>query len=432
MHMLRSWVLLTIAMTGCGDNSEEKPVDESCPDGDPTIHVPEGFCATIFADGLFRPRQLTVSSAGDVFVALGNSRDGLVKGHVVALRDADGDGTADDRAEFGDAGGTGVLWRDDTLYFAEDDRVIRWSAPAGTLTPTESPAVVVGGLPKTGDHAAKAIQMLGDGRLLVVVGSETNACQPTNRTPGTPGIDPCPELAVRAGVWSFDPTRTDQTQADGSLFATGVRNATSFAVHPTSGLVVTANNGRDQLHEFWPTLFSAEDDKVYPSEELAVLTPGTDRGWPYCYHDPIVDQMKLAPEYGGDRVAQGRCAAIPSPMLALPAHWASLGMTFYTGDQFPEAYRGGAFLSFHGSRFDPLADDEVPGYSVGFISFDGDTARSWDQFATGFAGDDRPLPDGADHRPVGVATSPAGDLYITDDQGGRVWRIRYQGLKAGD
>ena len=124
-----------------------------------------------------------------------------------------------------------------------------------------------------------------------------------------------------------------------------------------------------------------------------------------------------------------RAVKLPRPQpIALPAHWAPLGLAFYTGEQFPAAYRQGAFVAYHGSRFDPIAE-EVPGYSVGFIPFEIDplAATSWSQFATELAGDDRPLPEGADHRPVGVAQGPDGALYITDDHAGRIWRVTWAG-----
>jgi glucose/arabinose dehydrogenase len=412
-----------VLLAACGDSEsgdDTSNVPDSCTRDN--IDLPDGFCASVYADNVGHARHVTTTPAGDVFVALANSRDGLVKGQVLALRDADTNGVAEATARFGDAGGTGITWHAGYLYFGQDDRIVRWPLPDGALEPTGPVEIIVRDLPKSGDHAAKAIQIGADGGLLVSIGSETNSCQDPNRAPGTPGLDPCPELSTRAGMWRFDATRLDQTLADGVQIAQGVRNPTAFAVHPSTGDIYTVNNGRDQLHEHWPTLFTAEDDKRLPSEELSVLAPGTDRGWPYCYHDPRSNQMMLAPEYGGDGTTQGRCAAIAPPMLALPAHWAALSVSFYAGDK--AAYLGGAFVAFHGSRFDPTADDDaIPGYSVGFVHFAGGIADRWEQFATGFAGSDRPLPEGADHRPVGVHALPDGGLLITDDHAGRIWKV---------
>jgi glucose/arabinose dehydrogenase len=91
----------------------------------------------------------------------------------------------------------------------------------------------------------------------------------------------------------------------------------------------------------------------------------------------------------------------------------------------PEAYRDGVFVAFHGSRFEPNAPvGDEPGYSVDFVPFEeGAVTGERRRFATGFAGEGRPLPEAAAHRPVGLATAPDGALLVTDDWGGRVWRI---------
>ena len=163
---------------------------------------------------------------------------------------------------------------------------------------------------------------------------------------------------------------------------------------------------------------------------------GDDFGWPYCYHDPELGRLVLAPEYGGDGKRAGRCDGKREPLLAFPAHWAPNALLFYTGDQFPERYRGGAFVAFHGSwNRAPLPQ---AGYSVGFVPMStgtGASAGTWagvgpsggfEVFADGFAG---PLkgPRDARHRPSGLAQGPDGSLYIADDSGGRIWRVFYRG-----
>lgn len=110
-------------------------------------------------------------------------------------------------------------------------------------------------------------------------------------------------------------------------------------------------------------------------------------------------------------------------MATYGAHWAPLGITFYKGRAFPEAYRGGAFIASHGSRFAPDAQGDLPGYNVIFQPFDGERpSGDYQEFATGFAGDERPLPEAARYRPVG----PDGSLFISDDKVGRVWKVFHQ------
>jgi glucose/arabinose dehydrogenase len=281
---------------------------------------------------------------------------------------------------------------------------------------------VVRDLPIGGDHDYKSIVVARDGSLYVNVGSASNSCQVENRALELPGIDPCPELATRAGIWRFDALGEGQVQDDGVRVATGTRNANAMAIRPRTGELVVAVNGRDQLAESWPDLFTAEDDARAPSEELLVVREGADYGWPYCYHDPDVGSKVLAPEYGGDGATIGRCADAAPADAIFPAHWAPLGIEFLQGRNVG-AYRGGALVTFHGSRFDEDPDGRVPGYNVGFVPFSSDGPATPRLFAFGFAGEGRPLPDAAEFRPVGVAQGPDGTIFVSDDVSGRIWRI---------
>ena len=131
----------------------------------------------------------------------------------------------------------------------------------------------------------------------------------------------------------------------------------------------------------------------------------------------------LAPEYGGDGKQVGRCKDKQEPLVAFPGHWAPDGLTFYAGTQFPERYRGGAFVAFHGSwNRAPLPQ---AGYRVAFVPFkNGKPVGGYETFADGFWKED---PAGPKHRPVGVAVGPDGSLYITDDAAGTIWRVMYRG-----
>ena len=114
-----------------------------------------------------------------------------------------------------------------------------------------------------------------------------------------------------------------------------------------------------------------------------------------------------------------------APVATFPAHWAPNGVVFYTGDLFPAHYRGGAFIAFHGSW--NRAPGPQGGYNVVFVPFSGgDAAGAYETFADGFAGAEK-SPDRAIHRPSGVAVGPDGALYISDDKGGRLWRVTYRG-----
>jgi mono/diheme cytochrome c family protein len=136
----------------------------------------------------------------------------------------------------------------------------------------------------------------------------------------------------------------------------------------------------------------------------------------------------LAPEYGGDNHKRSDNTDFDKPLIAFPAHWAPLQMCLYEGTQFPEKYRGGMFLAFHGSW--NRAPMPQGGYRVVFIPFDesGMPRSRWENFATGFPGPEFNEGYGrVDYRPCGVAAAPDGSLYIGDTDKGRIWRVIYTG-----
>ena len=392
----------------------------ACDPSNAGLTLPEGFCAVIVADQLAAPRHLAVASNGDLFVALQGGRTG--GGGIIALRDTSGHGKADVRQTVGSEGGTGIALGKGVLYFSTTSTVYRYALRAGSLAPLGDPEVIVKDLP-TGGHGARNLALSPDGRTLFVnVGSPSNSCQVADRSAESPGRDPCPELATRAGIWRFDATKPGQTEAAGMRYATGIRNAVGLTIAP-DGQVWATQHGRDQLGQNWPKLFTLEQSAEKPSEELFPVHEGDDFGWPYCYHDLELGHLVLAPEYGGDGKQVGRCAAKKEPAVAFPGHWAPDGLTFYTGAQFPEHYRGGAFIAFHGSwNRAPLPQ---AGYRVVFVPFkDGKPVGTFETFADGFWKED---PSGPKHRPVGVAVGPDGSLYVTDDAGGTIWRVMYKG-----
>ena len=134
----------------------------------------------------------------------------------------------------------------------------------------------------------------------------------------------------------------------------------------------------------------------------------------------------LAPEYGGDGIMTGRCDSMDLPEFGFPGHWAPNDILFYRGDQFPERYRHGAFIAFHGST--NRAPYPQAGYFVAFMPFEnGRATGEWEVFADGFAGV-YPVVNtsNAVYRPSGLAEGPDGSLYVTESNQGKVWRIMYQ------
>ena len=427
------------ALTGPVPDLRRSAPNVACDPDNGGITLPPGFCAVVVADlvDAGRPalaRHMAVTPTGDVFVAINSPRNNNPTFGIIGLRDTDGDGRADEQSRFSPGlGGSGIAWGQASLYLGANDRVLRFRLPAGRLTPVGGPEVVVSGLPNTGDHISKTVVLSGTHTLFVNIGSASNACQVANRQAQSPGVFPCPELPIRAGVWTFDARGTNQTQADGEHYATGLRNMVALAVNPRNNELYGVQHGRDMLFENWPQFFTVEEDAVLPSEELVRITRGSDNGWPYCYFDAVFEHRKvLAPEYGGNgQLVSGgpgiNCASYNQPLVNFGAHWAPNGLHFYSGNQFPARYRGGAFVAFHGG-FDraPLPNE---GYQVQFVPFgqNGSPSGPAETFADGFAGSTGPLPATARHRPVGVTEGPDGSLYVSDDRGGRIWRIVYIG-----
>jgi len=389
------------------------------------LTLPGGFCALVVYDAK-RPdgtpaaaRHIAVAPNGDVFVAIQSPGGG-----VLALRDTNGDGKADQTALFGSGPGHGIFFKDPYLYFAPNDRVERYRMSPASLTPVSGPEVIVSGMPATGDHVTKSIVVTDDGSLFVNLGSASDVCQVVNRQPASPGVDPCPELPIRSGIWRYDANLPGQVHNTAARYLTQTRNVVALALNGTNGELYGVMHGRDNLNFYWPALFTPQDQAELPSEEFLRFRQGAAYGWPYCYWDGRQNTLVLGPEYGGDGHTIGRCAAAERPIFTFPAHWAPNGLLFYTGTQFPAKYREGAFVAFHGgfNRPDPFRDE---GFDVLFVPFrNGMPSGPSQVFADGFIGADAVnLPADADHRPVGLAQGPDGSLYITDDHAGRIYRV---------
>jgi glucose/arabinose dehydrogenase len=265
-----------------------------------------------------------------------------------------------------------------------------------------------------------------DNALYVNVGSATNSCQKKDRANETAGVDPCVELRTRAGTWKFDANKTGQVFTPGARFATGIRNGMGLTINPADGMIWQTQHGRDQLHDNWPNLFDTKYQADNPAEQLMQVNQGDDFGWPYCYYSNAEKKLVDAPEYGGDGKKTTRCDQKKAPVAVFPGHWAPMSVLFYTGNQFPAKYKNGAFIAFHGSW--NRAPEPQEGYRVVFQPLSGGkSSGDYETFANNFAGvpDNELQPGSAKHRPVGLAMAPDGSLYVTDDTGGRVYRITY-------
>ncbi len=334
---------------------------------DDDLRVPAGFHVSVFAQNLLGVRFLALGPGNTVYASQPGS------GVIVKLPDSNHDGVADNSVivASGLRGPFGIAFRGDTMYVAEERDVKRFD-PGGA-----GPVTIVPNVP-SGGHSTRTILFGPDGKLYLAVGSSCNLCDERD--------------SMRAAVTLLNPDGSG-----GRIFARGLRNTVGMAFNPTTGELWGGNNDRDNLG----------DD--LPPEHVNIIKDGRDYGWPECYLPG-----KPNPEYGS-----ADCSHVEPPTITIQAHSAPLGLAFYTGTQFPREYRGDAFVTLHGSW-----NRSVPtGAKVVRVEVDsgGRRAVGVEDFIVGWQ-----RPDGSRWgRPVGLLVLPDGSLLVSDDMGGKIWRITY-------
>ncbi len=385
------------------------------------LKLPQGFGALVVAENLTEPRHLAITKEGDIYVKLATLKDkkGIYWLHAKA------DGKVDDMKGFGSYTGTGMYVKDGYLYASSDEEVFRYKLDAqDKVINGDAPEKIVTGLISRHEHEAKAITLDNSGNVYVNIGAFSNSCQVKDRQKGSLGIKPCPVLDSAAGIWQFKADKLNQTYDPGTRYATGLRNVVGLDWNASANSLFVMQHGRDQLHDIFPAMFTTQQSAELPAECMYQVQKGTNCGWPYIYYDQLQHKKILAPEYGGDGKKTAGEDAV-DPVVAFPGHMAPDGLLFYTGSMFPEKYKNGAFIAFHGSW--NRAPEPQKGFFVVFVPFkDGKPNGDWEIFADGFAGGtDLSSPGDAKHRPCGLAQGPDGSLYVSDDQGGTIYRIIY-------
>jgi glucose/arabinose dehydrogenase len=415
-------LLLILTLFSC--NNEDKNTTTtgsgSTASTDSSITLPQGFSATVFADSLGEARHMVFDN-GFLYVKMGSLKNGP---GIVRLKDANGDGVAEEKWAFGGYGGTGITVKGGFLYASSNDEVFRYKLNADGSVDTASQQTIVSGLINKHQHESKSIVLDNAGNIYVNIGAPSNSCQEKDREAGSMGMNPCPILDSAGGIWQFKADKTNQKYADGVRYCTGIRNIVGLDWNTQANDLYAMQHGRDDLDRLFPKKFTEDQRVELPAEEMFRIHKGDDFGWPYCYYDPVQKAKVQAPEYGGDGKSTKGCDSKQKPIYAFPAHWAPNGLLFYTGDQFPEKYKNGAFIAFHGSW--NRAPQPQAGYKVVFLPFkDGMPSGEYEVFADGFAGDNK-TPGGAEHRPCGLAQGSDGSLYISDDKDGRIWKVTYK------
>lgn len=392
------------------------------PDADNAgLKLPEGFGALKVAELGAKARHLVVTPQGDIYVKLARSKE--EKGVIVLHENSDG--KAQVTGGFGNYGGTGIYMKDGYLYASSNQEVFRYKLDAqNKVIDPNKPEKIITGLKAGRQHETKSLVLDNNGNVYVNIGVNSNSCQEQDRGLRSPGIEGCPLLDSMAGIWQFKSKELNQSYGQGVRFATGLRNVVGLDWNQQNNQLFVMQHGRDNLNSSWPELYNEKESAEVPAECLYALKQGDNAGWPFMYYDQIQHKKIVAPEYGGDKKKEADSKFI-DPAVAFPGHMAPNGLLFYTGNMFPDKYKNGAFIAFHGSW--NRAPEPQKGYFVVFQPFkDGKPYGDWEVFADNFAGTPEKAATGrADHRPCGLAQGSDGSLYVTDDVKGTIYRIVY-------
>jgi len=341
--------------------------------------VPAGFTVELYVADVPKARFMRVTPAGDLLVSRPHAGDILL-----LRRDTDGDGRPDGRATLvtGLRRPLGLDLHEGWLYIGESNRVgrIRFDSDTGTVSGELQP--LVEGLTDNGNHWSKTVRIGPDNKLYLSQGSTCNVCEED---------DP-----RRATMMRFE---LDGSRAE--IIATGLRNSVGFDWAPGDGALYATDNGRDLL-----------GDDIPPCE-LNRIEAGRFYGWPYFYGDNTPD-----PDMGVDPLAAQRTPTAPAH--GFRAHNAPLGMHFLRSNSLPPEYRGSALVALHGSWNRSTPD----GYKVVSLLWTADGIEERD-FLTGFNRD-----GSISGRPVDVTEGPDGEIYVSDDYAGAIYRIRHGGSPA--
>lgn len=403
------------------------------PEGDKDnggLFLPDSFEALVVTDSIGRARHLAVNENGDIYVKLAYANQDSAS---VAISDTNMDGKADQVAYFGDYkaekgyGPTSMRIYNGYIYFGSKSAVYRQKLTPGKLIPDSETELVLTDHTPAG-HVGNTLAFDDAGNIYVNFGSLSDNCQIDDRTPLSPGQYPCPELAEHAGIWKFDANKINQTQKDGVQYATGLRDGIAMDWNHATNSLFVVQHGRDDMHRIWPSLYSEWEGAMLPAEEFFEVKEGANGGWPYYYYDQIQNKRMVSPEYRNVDLKE-EVSELAEPIIGFPGHWAPNDLFFYTGNQFPDRYKNGAFIAFHGGG--RRAPYPQAGFIVCFVPYiNGELSKSYEIFADGFVGES--YSDGAGrsaYRPMGIAMGPDGSLYVSESRKGKIWRIMYKGDK---
>ena len=357
----------------------------SWPEGE-MPQAPAGFKVTKFADDLQHPRITYIAVNNDIFVAETNDSKKSAD-RITMFRDTNGDMKPDERYVFLEDLNQpyGMLVLGNYFYVANVDGLKRFPYQEGQTSIDEEGETIVQ-LPAGGynHHWTRNLIASEDGsKIYITVGSSSNV--------GEYGME---REKRRANIIEINPDGSGE-----KIYASGLRNPVGVDWNPVTGELWAAVNERDNL-----------GNELVP-DYITSVKEGGFYGWPYSYYGKIKDPRWYHDTHD-DMVQKAIVPDVP-----LKAHSASLGLEFYTADQFPEKYKNGAFVGQHGS----WNRKNLSGYKVLFVPFIEGKPQQPEEFLTGFIADESKSE--VYGRPVGIATLPDGSLLVNDDDGNVIWQI---------
>ena len=330
--------------------------------------IAPGFSMSVYTDEVPNARQMAESESGILFV--GTQRAGRL---YAVVPSPDGSPEVVTFAK-GLTMPSGLALSGADLYVAALDRVLRYPDIANSFRESPKPVVVTDALPDERHHGWKYLSVGPDGYLYVPVGAPCNVCDETDER--------------FASILRMDPRTGEAT-----VYAHGVRNSVGMAWHPETNQLWFTDNGRDWM-----------GDDIPPEEVNRVTDPGAHYGFPHIHGSAIRD-----PEFGKDHDP----ADYVPPEVEIQAHAAAIGMDFYTGVGFGSDYMNALFIAEHGS----WNRSSKVGYRVSVVQFV-DDSPVYSPFVDVWLEGQK-----ASGRPADVLAARDGTLLISDDQGGRIYRV---------
>ena len=357
-----------------------------------TLNLPVGLGVSVFAADVGGARFMAVSPNGDLFVS------DTTDGRVYVLPDRTHSGVADSLQTYADGLDKphGLAFHAGYLYVANETSIVRYPYTNGDLKASSQPQTIVNGLPgglvgqfhTTVGHFTRSLVFGPDNKLYLSIGSNCDVCDNS-------------EDSRRATIMQFNPDGSG-----GRIYASGLRNAVGLGFDPKTNLLWASVNSRNSL------------GADFPADLLTAIRDGGNYGWPYCLGVPLQPDSSFLP------ADPNYCKRADTPLLALPAHVAPLGIRFYEGGSgLPGVFENGLFLAYHGSYPSERGNQPLLGYDVQFVSMKpGRLQRGPHDFMSGWTSKTSPgqLAWG---RPVDVIFGSDGAMYVSDDVAGAIYRV---------